>query len=216
VKDVDDRQQEASPEEIPPYAGISVVFAAKTQPWRTRPAWTIGGIALVLLVGVLFLGRDMTKVANPVGSSPTVIGTAWQVEGVSGQTAPASPNGISFLQFDTNNAFSGRDTCGNSLQGTYRLAGNELTFSDVVSAYMACDQLVRWTPALRDTRSMLVEGSRLTLFSSDGAVTMELIRMNPVGSPTQVRGTSTRSPLPGESVPGSSRMASDNSSATGT
>jgi len=120
VKDVDDRQQEASPEEIPPYAGISVVFAAKTQPWRTRPAWTIGGIALVLLVGVLFLGRDMTKVANPVGSSPTVIGTAWQVESVSGQTAPASPNGISFLQFDTNNAFSGRDTCGNSLQGTYR------------------------------------------------------------------------------------------------
>jgi heat shock protein HslJ len=200
MEGVDETRQETIPENIlPPVTGPSG-FSSKGRGWRVGSAWLIGGILLLILMCAILLSQKVTKVASPQAPSTGLIGTAWQVESVLGQATVATPNGTPYLQFDTKKSFSGRDTCGNSLQGEYQLDGQQLMFNGVVSAYMACDELVRWTPALRGTTSMLVQGNRLTLLGSNGAVTMKLIQMDLVGSPTQVQATSTRSPSLAESA----------------
>lgn len=88
---------------------------------------------------------DQTPAANPTmppatGESPSLIGTVWTANSVSGQ--PVIANTSITAQFDDQGRLTGSDGC-NSFSGSYTLAGSALTIDPAMaSTEMACEEAI--------------------------------------------------------------------------
>ncbi len=191
--------------------------ARTPRPGRRRTAWLVGGLVLVLLLAaVLWEGQ-------PWKSFPTTLpGTTWAIESVSGTPVEPTYSGmLPFIAFDLSDPvygpFHGLDTCGGTFQGTYRLVDNQVMFTDMSGALIACPLSMSFGRAMDATRSWRMVGDQLYLYDAQGAATFQLILNGAVGYRTQGPApTDTHSPTPGQTVPDSSRMAVESPSATST
>ncbi len=110
----------------------------------------------------------------------------------------------SFLQFLPHQTiygpdkFLGEDSC-NSLQGTYAIAGDRITFTEISTSLVGCSAGLDVMGALGDTRTWLRSGSKLLLYDVGGAVTIHLTRSNSLGfesNPAPPKPTGTGLPTP--------------------
>ncbi len=170
---------------------------------------------MILLLGaVLWEGKPWES------ASASLVGTSWRIDTVRGapMRAGAFPPYLQFLPHATifgTDKFLGEDSC-NSLQGTYAITGDQVTFTGIATSLVGCSEGVDVIGALGDTRSWLKDGNRLRLYDAKGAVTIELIWSSTVGHDLQAPApTPTRDPSAGPVVD-SSRLAVESPSATST
>ena len=185
------------------------------RPGRARTAWLAGGLVLgLLLAAVLWEGKPWESF------STSLVDSRWKIETVQGAPMRAGYF-VPFLQFLPHTTifgtdkFLGEDSC-NSLQGTYAITGDQVTFTDIATSLVGCPEGVDVIGALGETRSWRKDGNRLHLYDAKGAVTIELIWNRTVGYDLQAPApTPTRDPSAGPVVD-SSRMAVESPSATNT
>ena len=87
---------------------------------------------------------------------------------------PAVTDAEATLTFDGKGNVTGNGGC-NSLGGTYKVDGNQITFSDVISTLMACDdermaQEGAVTQVLSGTAGYAIEDNTLTLTDQDNVL----------------------------------------------
>jgi heat shock protein HslJ len=171
---------------------------------------------------VLLLGAVLLEGKPWENFDSTLPGTKWKIDRVSG--APVEPTYagmLPFLAFDINDRVYGPvyglDTCGGTFQGTYRLVGDQVMFTDMAGALLACPLSMSFGNAMDRTRSWRRDWDKLYLYDATGTVTFQLSRNSSVGYKTQgPRPTDTKAPSPGQTVPDSSRMAVESPSRTST
>lgn len=184
-------------------------------PGRRRTAGVIGGIVIALLLAaVLWEGKPWES------GSAGLVGTSWRITTVRGAPMRAGvfPPYLQFLPHTTifgTDKFLGEDSC-NSLQGSYSIAGDTVTFTDIATSLVGCSEGVDVIGALSDTRSWRTDGPRLRLSDAQGAVTIELVWSRTLGYDLRAPApTPTRDPNAGPVVD-SSRQAAESPSATST
>jgi heat shock protein HslJ len=181
---------------------------------RTRTAWLVGGLTLVLLLSaVLWEGKPWASFSS------TLVNTSWRIEKVRGVPMKAGGYFTPFLQFLPHatifgtDIFMGEDTC-NALQGTYVVTGDQLQFTDIGGTLVGCQDGTDVIGALTATRSWHMGWDRLFLYDAQGTVTIELTRTSYVRwTPDQPASTPTGDPNAGPVVD-SSRLAMESPAAT--
>jgi heat shock protein HslJ len=124
-------------------------------------------LALVAVAGALFLGA--------CGSGANrLAGTSWVLATLDGRGA--LPQTTAWLRFDEDGRFGGSTGC-NSLGGTWKSSGSDLSFGDVATTLIGCpspvgEQEAAFNAALGEVRSYSIEGGTLTLRDSQGASRM--------------------------------------------
>lgn len=105
-------------------------------------------------------------------SSVTLSG-AWTLSsyGPAGAMIPAVPDTEAGLTFNEDGTVTGNSGC-NGLGGTYAVEGDQITFSEIVSTLMACEdprmtQEAAVHQVLTDTATYKIEGNTLTLTNND-------------------------------------------------
>jgi len=136
-----------------------------------RPVWRLTGDELVLTAGdteIRFTDRETTE------PDRKLFDTRWVVDTVlAGSAASSVPKGTeAHLTFGPDGTVTGHTGC-NSLTGHYRVDGTKITFSELVSTRMACDddrgRLEQEVLAVLDGAvEYRVEGDRLTLTHPSG------------------------------------------------
>jgi heat shock protein HslJ len=123
-------------------------------------------LLILLLIPILTISA-----CTPQQSAP-LVGT-WNLTayGAKDAPAPAVTGAIAFLTFGADGMVGGSGGC-NSLGGTYDVDGNEITFSEITSTLMACDdermkQEGVVTQVLTGTAEYEIEGNTLTLTNED-------------------------------------------------
>jgi heat shock protein HslJ len=91
---------------------------------KTRYLWLIATLAAALLLA-----------ACGSGGSQNLAGTSWRLVEANGQLAPAGVEAT--ITFEEGGQVSGSGGC-NSYGGTYSVDGNNVTFSQIISTMMAC------------------------------------------------------------------------------
>lgn len=91
--------------------------------------------------------------------------------GPAGSPTPAVADSGAILTFNQDGTMTGNAGC-NGLGGTYKVDDDKVTFSDIVSTLMACDdarmqQEGAVHQVLTDTATYKIEGSTLTLTNND-------------------------------------------------
>ncbi len=104
--------------------------------------------------------------------SPSLVGT-WKLTayGPKETPTPAVTGVEATLTFDDKGSVTGNGGC-NSLGGTYKVNGDQITFSDVISTLMACDdsrmaQESAVTQVLAGTAKYEIKDNTLTLTNND-------------------------------------------------
>lgn len=110
--------------------------------------------------------------AEGAGASPSLTG-AWKLTsyGPANAQTPAVADTEAGLTFNEDETVTGNSGC-NGLGGTYTVEGSRVTFSEVVSTLMACDdprmeQEDAVQKVLTDTATFKIEGNTLTLTNND-------------------------------------------------
>lgn len=98
---------------------------------------------------------------------------AWKLTryGPAGAQTPAVEDAEAGLTFSEDGTVTGNSGC-NGLGGTYTVEGDQVTFSEVTSTLMACDdprmaQEDAVHQVLTDTATFKIEGNTLTLTNND-------------------------------------------------
>jgi heat shock protein HslJ len=115
--------------------------------------------------------------AEGAGASPSLIGS-WTLTSygpVDAQT-PAVEDTEAGLMFNEDGTVTGDSGC-NGLGGNYTVEGDQVTFSEIVSTLMACDdpRMVQEDAVhqvLTDTATYKIEGNTLTLMNNDMALVL--------------------------------------------
>jgi heat shock protein HslJ len=122
------------------------------------------------LIILALLGLIVAACAS--GGSTTLAGT-WKLTayGPKESPSPAVPDAEATLSVGNDGTVGGNGGC-NSLGGTYEVDGNQITFSDITSTLMACDdarmaQESTVTKVLSGTAEYAIDGNTLTLTSDD-------------------------------------------------
>jgi heat shock protein HslJ len=126
---------------------------------------------LLLLVLVIGLAISACTAKNET-SSPSLIGS-WKLTSYSHADVltPAVSGTDAGLTFNDDGTLTGNSGC-NGLGGNYKAEGDQVTFSDVVSTLMACDearmaQEGAFHQVLTDTATFNIEGNTLTITNND-------------------------------------------------
>ena len=183
------------------------------RPGRRRTGWLVGAITVVvLLAAVLWDGKLW------VNFSTGLVDTRWRIETVAGASMRAGAF-VPYLQFLPRTTtfgtdiFLGEDSC-NSLEGTYAVTGDRVTFTHVITSLVGCSHGVDVIGALGKTRTWTRSWDTLSLHDENGAVTMVLRRDFTVGYDLrQPAPTPTGDPNAGPVVD-PSRVAAESPSAT--
>jgi heat shock protein HslJ len=137
---------------------------------------TCRAIASIALAGLL----SACATVSPAADTPSLVGTAWVLSALPGHTPVAGS--IVTLRFEASRA-SGSAGC-NQYSGTYTSSGSSLTFGPAATTRMMCaepeglmEQEQRFLQALRSVASARLEGDRLELRSTDGALAISLTRV---------------------------------------
>ena len=124
---------------------------------------------LILFVAALALSACT---AEGAGASPSLTG-AWKLTsyGPADAQTPAVEDVEAGLTFNEDGTVTGNAGC-NGLGGSYAVEGDQVTFSEVVSTLMACDdprmaQEDAVIQALNGTATFKIEGNTLTLTNDD-------------------------------------------------
>ncbi|HET9913920.1 MAG TPA: META domain-containing protein [Anaerolineales bacterium] len=124
---------------------------------------------LTLFVIALAISACTTEGAG----APLSLTGAWKLTSygpVDGQTS-AVADAEAGLTFNEDGTVTGNSGC-NGLGGTYTVEGDQVTFSEVVSTLMACDdprmeQEDAFQQVLTDSATFRIEGNTLTLTNHD-------------------------------------------------
>lgn len=110
--------------------------------------------------------------AETAGASASLLGS-WKLTayGLADATTPAVEDTEAGLNFNEDGTVTGNSGC-NGLGGTYTVEGDQVTFSEIISTLMACDdprmaQEEAVHQVLTDTASFQIEGNTLTLTNND-------------------------------------------------
>jgi heat shock protein HslJ len=121
---------------------------------------------LILLVASIFLS------ACGAQASPSIVGT-WKLTayGPKDTRTPAVTGGEATLTFESSGSVTGNGGC-NSLGGTYKVDSDQITFSEIVSTLMACDdarmaQESAVAKVLSGTARYEIKDNTLTLTNGD-------------------------------------------------
>jgi heat shock protein HslJ len=124
---------------------------------------------LILFLIALAISACTTEGA---GASPSLTG-AWKLTsyGPTGVQIHGVDDAEAGLTFNEDGTVTGNSGC-NGLGGTYTVEGDQVTFSEVVSTLMACDdprmaQEDAVQQVLTDTATYKIEGNKLTLTNND-------------------------------------------------
>ena len=122
------------------------------------------------LLILLLISLVMSACAAPTSSS--LVGT-WQLTayGPTDALTPAVTDAEASLTFGTGGSVGGSGGC-NSLGGVYEVNGNQITFSEITSTLMACEdprmaQEGFVTQVLTGTAEFEIENNTLTLTNND-------------------------------------------------
>ena len=126
-----------------------------------------------LLLLVLAIGLVISAcTAKNETSSPSLIGS-WKLTSYSHADVltPAVSGTEAGLTFNDDGTLTGNSGC-NGLGGSYKVEGNQVTFSEVVSTLMACDeprmaQEGAFHQVLTETPTFNIEGNTLTIMNND-------------------------------------------------
>ena len=126
-----------------------------------------------LLLLVLAIGLVISAcTAKNETSSPSLIGS-WKLTSYSHADVltPAVSGTEAGLTFNDDGTLTGNSSC-NGLGGSYKVEGNQVTFSEVVSTLMACDeprmaQEGAFHQVLTETATFNIEGNTLTIMNND-------------------------------------------------
>ena len=128
--------------------------------------------SLLLWITLLAIIGSMLTACS--GASSISLAGDWTLisYGSSSNPTPAVPNTGASLTFGTDGTIGGNMGC-NSFGGDYKVDGETITFGQVASTLMACDeQIMQQESAVfnmfANTATFKVEGSTLTLISADG------------------------------------------------
>jgi heat shock protein HslJ len=127
---------------------------------KTRYLWLIAALAAALLLA-----------ACGAGGGQNLAGTSWRLVEANGQLAPAGVEAT--ITFEEGGQVSGSGGC-NSYGGTYSVDGNSITFSQIISTMMACqDEGVMalestFLDALNAGGTFDVQGNTLTIDAANG------------------------------------------------
>lgn len=124
---------------------------------------------LILFVIALAVSACTTEGA---GAAPSLTGD-WKLSsyGPADAQTPVVEDVEAGLTFNEDGTVTGNSGC-NGLGGTYTVEGDQVTFSEVVSTLMACDdprmeQEDAFQQVLADTATFRIEGNTLTLTNHD-------------------------------------------------
>lgn len=112
----------------------------------------------------------MSACATPVGNTPALPGTKWELVTLNG-TAPIEGTSVT-LFFGEDDRAGGNASC-NTYSGSYKVTGNSLTFEQMMSTMMACapainEQEQSYLKVLGETKSYETAGGNLTLKDASG------------------------------------------------
>lgn len=126
------------------------------------------------LLTLLVLSLALAACTAGNGGAASLIGS-WKLTayGPANSTTPAVPDTEAGIVFSNDGTVTGNSGC-NGFGGSYKVAGDKITFSDVVSTLIACDDARMQQEAavhqvLTDTATYKIEGNTLTL-SNNGMV----------------------------------------------
>jgi len=129
---------------------------------------------ITLLVICLGLSACSAKNAEP---SASLIGS-WKLTsyGSAASPTPAVAGAGGELTFSNDGKVTGNSGC-NGLGGNYKVDGDKITFDQIISTLMACDdprmkQEGAVHQVLNDTASFKIEGNTLTLTNNDNALVL--------------------------------------------
>ena len=121
---------------------------------------------------MILLSLSLLITACASGKSATLAGT-WKLTayGPKDSPSPAVPDADATLSFGNDGSVSGSGGC-NSLGGTYETDGSQITFNEITSTLMACDdarmaQESAVTQVLAGTAEYAIDGNTLTLTNDD-------------------------------------------------
>ena len=125
-------------------------------------------LVVLFITTILFISCDETKKVIDVAGNVQLAGN-YAITAIGDKTVTENAPTISFMAYDK--SIKGNTGC-NSFFGNYSLDLNVLTFSDIGSTEMACDQPImdvenKFLQALRNTGSFSLQDNVLSLLSKD-------------------------------------------------
>ena len=130
---------------------VASISTTRTSRARTRPTRLALGLGLAASAALI-----LTACAS------TTPGSAGSPEGTWGDAASAN---TPYLELGDDGRLTGTDGC-NRLTGTWKVAGDEITFGPLASTRMACEGVDTW---LSNAVSAKISGSTMTVTGSGGA-----------------------------------------------
>jgi len=131
----------------------------------------------LLILFVIALALSACTAEATEEPSASLVG-AWTLTayGPAGATTPAVPDTEAGLTFNEDGTVTGDSGC-NGLGGSYTVEGDQITFSEIVSTLMACDdpRMVQENAVqqvLNGAATFKIEGNTLTLTNSDMALVL--------------------------------------------
>jgi heat shock protein HslJ len=126
---------------------------------------TIAFLLVISLSAIL-----MSACATPSGNAAPLPGTKWELVTLNG-TAPVEGTSVT-LFFGEDDRAGGNASC-NTYSGSYKVAGSNLTFEQMMSTMMACETAINeqeqaYLKVLGETKSYEVTGGNLILKDASG------------------------------------------------
>jgi len=113
-------------------------------------------------------------------NSPSIVGT-WKLTayGPASSPSPAVADTEAGLTFEEDGTLTGHSGC-NGLGGDYTVEGDQITFSQIISTLMACEDPIMTQEGavhqvLTETASFKIEGNTLTITNKDTVLVLELV-----------------------------------------
>ncbi len=154
---------------------------------RHRGIWLAAwlGVLLVALTGCGGVSSNAAQSSATATAAPTgsLEGTRWRLQSMGAQGAEKTVEGNAtlLLQFDPGGKVSGNGGC-NTFGGGYKVSGQSLTFSDLVSTLRACtdetvsNQESRYLKALQQARRYTLAGDSLVIEYGEGQTALNFVR----------------------------------------
>jgi heat shock protein HslJ len=134
---------------------------------------------LILFIAVLAISACSAQSTEQSTQEPSasLIG-AWKLTsyGPTGSPVPAVEDSEAGLTFNEDGTVAGNSGC-NGFGGNYTVEGDRVTFSEIVSTLMACDEPIMSQEeavlkVMTDSAAYTVEGNTLTLTNNDMVVVL--------------------------------------------